>query len=180
MVQAKPEPVVQATGKSWDEWFAVLDAAGARAMTHKEIARWLYDQSLIPDGRWCQGVTVAYERQIGRREVGQTCDGDFRTSTSTTLTGTLDGALAVWQERVGELPTFDGVAMAAEPKVSKTDKWRYWRAKLVDGSAVEVRIYVKPDGLVSLGLEHGKLPDKPTADAWKAFWKPFLASLCIR
>lgn len=177
MVQVRAETVVQATGKAWEEWFAVLDAAGAREMTHAEIARWLYDQGHVADGRWCQGVTVAYERRIGRREVGQTCDGDFRTSISTTLTGTLDGALAVWLERVGEMTVFNGVALAAEPKVSKTDKWRYWRARLVDGGAIEVRIYVKPDGLVSLGLEHGKLPDKPTADAWKAFWKPFLASL---
>ena len=33
--------VRKATGKSWDEWFAVLDSEGADALPHKQIARLL-------------------------------------------------------------------------------------------------------------------------------------------
>ena len=37
------DAAVQAkTGKTWQEWFAVLDAAGARAMDHQSIAAYLY------------------------------------------------------------------------------------------------------------------------------------------
>jgi len=32
------EAVERATGKGWDEWLRVLDRAGAKTMTHKEIA----------------------------------------------------------------------------------------------------------------------------------------------
>ena len=31
------EAVQKRTGKSWDEWFAILDGAGAKTMTHQEI-----------------------------------------------------------------------------------------------------------------------------------------------
>jgi hypothetical protein len=41
------EAVKTATGKSWDEWVAILDAGGSRDKPHAEIVRWLYDQGLI-------------------------------------------------------------------------------------------------------------------------------------
>ena len=31
------EAVARATGKSWAEWLAILDAAGGREMNHKQI-----------------------------------------------------------------------------------------------------------------------------------------------
>ena len=33
--------VRKATGKSWDEWFDLLDSEGADALPHKQIARLL-------------------------------------------------------------------------------------------------------------------------------------------
>ena len=37
------EAVKKATGKTWDEWFILLDRLGAGKMEHKLIARLLYD-----------------------------------------------------------------------------------------------------------------------------------------
>ncbi|MGD0920209.1 MAG: hypothetical protein ABSA70_00415 [Terriglobia bacterium] len=49
------DAVVQAnTGKTWQEWFAVLDAAGAREMDHQSIAAYLYKQLRLP-GWWADG-----------------------------------------------------------------------------------------------------------------------------
>ena len=65
------DATVQAkTGKTWQEWFAVLDATGARAMDHKTIAAYLYQQLRLP-GWWAQMVTVAYEQARGRRQKHQ-------------------------------------------------------------------------------------------------------------
>ena len=47
------------TGKTWDEWFAVLDGWGAVERPHTEIARWVNQEHGV-DGWWAQGVTVAY------------------------------------------------------------------------------------------------------------------------
>jgi hypothetical protein len=43
------------TGKTWQEWLALLDAAGAREMDHKSIAAYLHKQLGVP-GWWAQGV----------------------------------------------------------------------------------------------------------------------------
>ena len=64
--------VRKATGKSWDEWFAVLDSAGADALPHKQIARLLFDKGYIASHWWCQTVTVAYEYARGKRVLGRT------------------------------------------------------------------------------------------------------------
>jgi hypothetical protein len=45
------------TGKTWQEWFAVLDAAGARAMDHHSIAAYLYKQLGVP-GWWAAGSSA--------------------------------------------------------------------------------------------------------------------------
>ena len=63
--------VRKATGKSWDEWFAVLDSAGADALPHKQIARLLFDKGYIASHWWCQTVTVAYEYARGKRVLGR-------------------------------------------------------------------------------------------------------------
>jgi hypothetical protein len=66
------DAAVQAkTGKTWQEWFAVLDAAGARAMDHQSIAAYSYQQLRLP-GWWAQMVTVAYEQARGRSRPGLT------------------------------------------------------------------------------------------------------------
>ena len=77
------DAAVQAkTGKGWQEWFALLDAAGARQMSHKEIAARLYDQLGCPDW-WSQMVAVGYEQERGLREKHQTPAG-YQVSASKT------------------------------------------------------------------------------------------------
>ena len=35
------ESVIKATGKSWNEWYSILNKAGAKKMEHKDIAEYL-------------------------------------------------------------------------------------------------------------------------------------------
>ena len=55
------------TGKTWAEWIAALDKAGAKAMSHKEITKLLSSRHKLADW-WSQMVTVGYERAKGLRE----------------------------------------------------------------------------------------------------------------
>jgi hypothetical protein len=172
--------VIKATGKALHAWFAILEERGARSLPHADIARLLHDDYGV-SGWWSQSVTVAFEKEIGRRETGQRQSGEFTTTVSRTLPGTLDEALDRWLARLpaGDSDAaFDGAAFATEPSISRTEKWRYWRVGLADGSKVTVYISAKPDGEASLlAVESDKLTGKADIDRWKAYWRVYLAEL---
>jgi len=169
--------VIKATGKAWDAWFAILEERGARSLPHADIARLLHDRYGVP-GWWSQNVTVAYEKEIGRRETGQGCDGEFTASVSKTLHGALDEVFDHWLARLDGEDGLDGVLFAAEPAVSCTEKWRYWRVLLADGSKVTANVSAKAGGeSCVLGIEHDKLAGRSEAIRWKSFWKAYLSGL---
>lgn len=81
------EAVREATGRSWEEWFALLDEEGAEELSHKEIAELLISKGYLgrDDGWWAQSVTVGYEYARGRRVKGQTVDAGFQLGVQRTL-----------------------------------------------------------------------------------------------
>src|SRR5713226_7172115 len=91
------EAVQKRTGKTWDEWFAVLDAAGARKMTHQQIAAVLGEQYDV-GGWWEQMLTVGYEQARGLRLKHQLSDG-FSISRSKTITAPLGELFAAWKDK---------------------------------------------------------------------------------
>jgi hypothetical protein len=171
--------VINATGRSLGDWFATLDEAGARTRSHKEIARLLHDELGVPSW-WSQMVTVEYERAIGRRQTGQSASGEYRTTVSRSLPGSVDEALDRWLSLLaaGDEEAFDGVPFAAEPTVSRTAKRTYWRVPLADGSRVTAYFSAKPGGEAALlAVETGRLGGTADIARWKAVWKALLADL---
>ena len=168
--------VTNSTGKSWKEWFTLLKKIKAEDLSHKEIAGKLSEEYDV-SGWWAQSITVEFERSIGRREIGQTCDGDFQAGATKMLAGSLDDALKVWQKNVRDRTDFDGVKLENKPSISKTEKWRYWRVSLADGSKVVIVISQKGDNRAQLAVNHEKLPDKAAVDRWKYYWRSFLQNL---
>ena len=171
------QSLVASTGKTLAEWTKLMDDSGAREKPHAEIVRWLYDEGHVTESWWGQMVTVQYEQAIGRRVEGQNCYGDFVSNSTKTLTGTMDTALEAWKKRVEGMTEFDGVKLASEPAVSSTPKWRYWRVTLEDGSKINVNITTKPDGKISLGVEHSKVAGPEAREKWKAYWKEVLSTV---
>lgn len=166
-----------ATGRGWTEWFELLDRAGARDMPHKDITAWLDAQGLV-SGMWCQAVVTTYEQEIGRRIVGQTCDGDWTAGTRRVVRRCdSDEAFTRWCAAVDGQSDFDGVALDGSPTVQVSEKFRYWRAKLADGSRVDMNIYRNPRGEVSLNVSHKKLRSEQDSQRWKAYWKKRVAGL---
>ncbi|GAA3879664.1 hypothetical protein GCM10022381_22420 [Leifsonia kafniensis] len=78
------DALIAATGKPWAEWFAILDAAGATALTHPQIAGVLQSEHAVAPW-WCQMVTVGFEQARGMRLPGQRADGTFEVGASITL-----------------------------------------------------------------------------------------------
>lgn len=169
------ERVLEATGRDWAAWKAHLDATGAADMSHAEIAKTLRDED-VPHW-WSQMVTVGYERMIGRREVGQTCAGTFAANVSKTFAGDKDDALAAWQDVVAGRVDYAGAVTGEEPRVTQSDKWRYWRVDLDNGTRVTVHFSDKAGGKSTIGVNHEKLVDADSVAEAKAFWKGLFAEL---
>lgn len=172
--------IADATGRPWAEWIELLEAAGARGMNHTEIARKTLEHMPEDVERrewWAQGTAIAYEQHAGLRVPGQSCDGDFQLSASRTVTGDKDLALAAWMDVVGGREEFGGIPIDAPATTSSSEKWRYWRVPLADGTRVAVNISDKPGGKASVGLAHTKLDSAEAIEFWRPLWKQILAQL---
>ena len=157
------------TGKSWSEWLAVLDAAGARAMNHKQIVAFLGPYDL--GGWWQQMVTVAYEQARGLRKKHQRPKG-YEISGSKTLDVSVAQAFRAWK---GEARArwLGNVALV----VRKATSGRSFRISWSDGSSVSVDFYPKGTGRCQVTVQHGKLADEKAALRMKAFWAKRLQQL---
>ncbi|MGJ9402668.1 hypothetical protein [Arthrobacter sp. KK5.5] len=157
-----------------------LEAWGGRELTHAELeasAHRLLEGREGNAGWWAQGVAVAYEQEIARREPGRCCNGDFQVGVSKTYPRTLDEANAAWRSLVDGLTEFGGVPMVRPPTPSSTEKWRYWRVPLADGSRVSLDIRAIGNGKSRLGINHTKLDSSVAVAHWRAVWKELLQRL---
>ncbi|MDV8001459.1 hypothetical protein [Rhodococcus sp. IEGM 1408] len=172
--------IASATGRPWDEWAELLDQAGARELGHTAIARLTLEHMPAQVERaewWAQGTAVAYEQHAGLRVPGQSCDGDFQLSASRTVIGDKDAALQAWVALVGSREEFGGVPVEAPAATSSSEKWRYWRVPLADGTRVAVNFSDKAGGKCSIGLGHTKLDSAEAIDFWRPVWKELLGQL---
>lgn len=172
--------ITAATGRPWNEWVRLLDEAGARQMSRKEIAVLALD--LMPDAApqkewWAQSTAVAFEQHAGLRVPGQTSTGDFQLSTTRTVPGDKDATLRAWLEVVESRSEFGGVPIDGEASTSSTDRWRYWRVVLAGGTRVGVSITDKPGGKSTLALQHSKLESADAIHYWRPIWKNLLQQL---
>lgn len=166
----KSESVINGTGRSWEDWFKLLDDLGAKEWTHKEMAKILHQDHGVSTW-WAQTLTVEYERKIGRREIGQNCKGNFQASASKTLPGTMDQIFLQWQSFVKNKREFNGLLLINEPQVTLSSKWRYWRIRLEDGGRVAIIINQKDKNKVLLSVNHEKLSDARSVINWKTYWQ---------
>ncbi len=167
------------SGITWNEWVAYLDSINAKQLNHTQLAVKTLEKinetgkSKSPEW-WAQGVAVAYEQYTGKRKPGQRCDGDFSVTISKTLAGDMAQAMEQWQKSVSDITTFNGLKISKPGSVSKTDKWRYWRCGLEDGSTLSVNIQTKANGVKSsLAINHDKLSSADDVEKWRTFWKSF-------
>ena len=151
--QKNTTAIVAATGRSWEDWVQLFDDAGARQMNHSAIATLALQLMPAPVEQkewWAQSTAVTFEQHAGLRVPGQTSTGDFQLSTTRTVPGDKDQTLKAWLEIVDSRAEFGGVRVEGEASTSSTDRWRYWRVSLANGTRVVVNISDKSDGKSSL------------------------------
>lgn len=172
--------IANSTGRTWPEWVELLEGAGARELNHTAIAKLTLEhmpESVERREWWAQGTAIAYEQHAGLRVPGQSCDGDFQLSASRTVTGDKDAALNAWLEVVDSREEFGGIPVESPATTSSTEKWRYWRVPLADGTRVAVNVSDKPNGKASVGLSHTNLDSAEAIEYWRPLWKELLAQL---
>jgi hypothetical protein len=165
------EAVKAKTGRTWDEWFAILDAAGAREMGHKEIVAYLSQQQGVGPW-WQQMVTVTYEQARGRREKHQTASG-YQASVTRTLAAPVDRVFDAWNDeevRRKWLPVAKMTVRKATPGKSLRIVWE-------DGSRVDVNLYAKGEARSQVSVDQTKLPDAGAVARAKGYWKQALDRL---
>ncbi|QNE88600.1 hypothetical protein H0194_05615 [Corynebacterium incognita] len=153
----------RATGKSLEEWMRLIPAE----LSHKEMAQAAVEAGATP--WWAQGIAVEIERRIGRRKVGESCTGDINASTSKTVPG-------VWTEVFDALAEFLATKCPfdiEEPTTSATEKWRYWRADVTDGTKITINVS-DGGGKSKIGVQHSKLPDHDARQNVKDVWQSTL------
>lgn len=170
--------IEKATNKSWQQWMNELDEMGARDMTHTEIARKLYDQldgKLENHGWWAQGISVAYEQQIGRCVPGQLANGKFEIAVSKTVglsSEELFECAVAWMESQHDLNNH----VVNKPRSSQTPKRSNWRCNFDDGSKLTAT--VEEAGEKSkIVVAVTDVPSKGLADEWKTFWQEHIIKL---
>jgi len=168
--------VERGTGKAWRDWRAFLARIGARDLPHREIARRVREECRVSVW-WAQSIAVAYEQHIGRRAPGQRCNGGFQVSVNKTFSDSMNAVLARWQAAMEGRRQLAGIAITRGAETSRTDKWRYWRCGLADGSRVSVGIGNRQGGKAVLGVGHERLDSPQAVEQWRAFWKRELAGL---
>ncbi|MDO5511527.1 SRPBCC domain-containing protein [Corynebacterium sp.] len=155
------------TGRSIDAWMEyVKDHGDPQELSHQELAA-LASRGGASDW-WAQGIAVEIERIIGRRQVGQTVSGSVNAGASKTVPGE-------WTEVFEAFVSFmEDKELIDEPRISATEKWRYWRASLEDGSEIAIDCSdVK--GKTRLSVKHDKLPSMDDREKMKSFWRATLA-----
>lgn len=164
--------VSKATGKTWDEWFALLDAWDGTAHTHAEIARHL-DETYGIDGWWAQNVTVGYERARGMRALHERPDG-FSMNASKTFPVPVERLFAVFVESEERERWLEAVTLR-----NRTNQLN--KSARFDVLPGEIRLAVTfvtkgPQKAVAQ-LQQERLADAADVARWKALWKEQLALL---
>jgi hypothetical protein len=162
--------VAAKTGKSWAQWFAQLDRAGALDWDHKTIARHLADSYPL-GGWWSQMIAVSYEQARGLRDKHEQKDG-YQIQRERTLAVPPDQA---WE-------ALKNLKWLPEAKKSHIRRVREDHRLLLylnwpDGTDVVMGVMPKGESKSSVGVQQSKLPDHASAERAKQFWAKRLDEL---
>jgi hypothetical protein len=166
------ESILRGSGRSWDEWFSLLDAWGGRTRTHRDIARHVAQAHGV-SGWWAQTVTVGYERARGLRAPNQRPDG-FTVSVSKTFpvsAGDLHAMFTDGRKRRRWL----------EPGTLRVRTSQPGRTARFDGEDGATRVNAwftaKGPAKSSVALQIERLADPKAVERARADWRARLAKL---
>lgn len=172
------------TGKSYAEWFAVIDAKGGPSLGRREITNHLYNDLKV-DIWWCSTINMAYEAHNGVKEKDGRSKGYFICSTKTIAAPVADvfnafataKGLAGWFGAVsgdlvdGSIVTdADGNSLDVKRVRENKDLRFGWKGTRGDESLVDVQFTDKGNGKMGLLVNHDRIQSREEADGLRRAW----------
>lgn len=160
------DDAVQAkTGKNWSQWFAILDKAGAKKMSHQEIVKLLNSKYAVGPW-WQQMVTVTYEQARGLRQKHEKPSG-YEISVSRTVNAPLASVYKkVANEKTRSLWLSEGGVTIKKSTLNKSMRMIWKDSK----TSLQISFLGKGDGKSQVVVQHSKLPDAKAAAKMKSYW----------
>lgn len=197
------DTVRKATGRSFTQWFEVIESAGISSAPHKTIAEYLAALDGVSFW-WAQSITVEYEKAVGRRVKGQTASGDFQVGVSKTLPVSTEVLWAFLESEKGlalllsggnsvDSPAGSGVLDSLMSLDGSTgDGLRVYTTTFHEGShlrlqytepgwaahsILQIRVRAAATGKTTLSFHQEKLPDMSARETMKTRWKTLASRL---
>lgn len=174
--QQNTKSIEQATEISWMEWKKWLDEMKAFDLSHQKIAELVFSkiENKVESAEWwSQGITVAYEQEIGRRMPGQRSDGTFEMSISKSINEERTILFNRCKELLDKFDSINGLQVL-KPRFSETPARSNWRCDFSDGSKALWSVDVKTPEKSQLVIRQTHMTSSEVSALWKEFWTQFL------
>ena len=153
------------TGKTWKQWFTILDKAGAKKLTHQEIVK-IVNQEHGVGPWWQQMVTATYEQQSGLRQHHERPEG-FQVSVSRTMNVPVKRLYQSFEKEQARRTWLDEEGLI----VRKATRNKSMRVTWKDGkTSLEVNFYPKENAKSQVVVQHSKLANATAATRMKTYW----------
>ncbi|HET7539278.1 MAG TPA: hypothetical protein VFK05_05380 [Polyangiaceae bacterium] len=171
-VGVSSDAVARRTGKSWAQWFALLDAAGAAELDHKGIVAVLAQRHGVGPW-WQQMVTVAYEQARGKNGNTATDDG-FQVDVSKVLELPLAKLFRFWAEPAERNKWLaDDRFSIHKATASKSIRARWGRGV----SRIDIDFCEKGPSKSQVTVQHNRIETSDAAEQMKAYWAKKIRAL---
>jgi len=171
-VGVSSDAVARRTGKSWAQWFALLDAAGAAELDHKGIVAVLAQRHGVGPW-WQQMVTVAYEQARGKNGNPASDDG-FQVDVSRVLELPLAKLFRFWAEPAERNKWLaDDRFSIHKATASKSIRARWGRGV----SRIDVDFCEKGPSKSQVTVQHNRIETSDAAEQMKAYWAKKIRAL---
>ena len=173
MERPSVEALHGATGRDWEDWFEVLDAAGGTGLEHRELVELLVAEHGL-DHWWSHTLALAYQEERGLRLAGGSGDGSFMVSASKNLRVPVEAAYQAFADPAIRERWLPGAIISEESaQPGRSIRFRWGKA----GARLNVGFVPRDHGFSMVGLVHERIPEATVAEATKAYWVDRLADL---
>jgi Activator of Hsp90 ATPase homolog 1-like protein len=163
------EAVHAGTGKTREEWFTLLDQAGARMMDHEEISAYGCDE-LGLSRWWSRTLAADYERNRGMRQRYKK-GNRFLVYRSKTIAAPVAEVRAAWQERETLQRWLPGARFDVRRATSKGMNLRW-----ADGTTVGIA-FIEMGGKTKVTIEHSTVAGQGDNERLSRYWAQALERL---
>lgn len=179
------ENITAKTGKTWDEWFAVLDAFDGLRKGRREMNNYLYNELKV-DAWWTTTLVNTYEEARGLREKDGRLKGYTICATKTiavdaetcfTAFATAEALQAWFSDRVdldftvgGRFSTDDGNAGEFKKIRPGKDIRITWEQSPGGATVADIVFQAKGAGKCGLMITHDRIQTREEADGLRAAW----------